>query len=85
MRERGAFLSAIAAFASQIYLLSRGAAMEDLPNPELFDGIALPEKIDPAEGERILREAEELQRVLRFPVNEELALRSFAVNLTLKP
>ena len=84
MRERRAFVSAIAAFASQIFLLSRGVPREELPNPEVFDGITLPERIAPTDGDRILREAEELQRTLKFPVNEELALRSFAVDLALK-
>ena len=83
MRERRAFVSAIAAFASQIFLLSRGVPREEVPNPEIFRDVRLPERISPAEGDRILREAEELQRTLKFPVNEELALRTFAINLAL--
>ena len=83
MRERRAFLSAIGAFASQVFLLSRGVPPTELANPELFAGTRLPARIAPEEGDRILREAEELQRTLRFPVNEELALRSFAINLAL--
>ena len=83
MRERRAFVSAISAFASQLFLLSRGVVKEDLPNPEIFRDVQIPERIAPAEGDRILHEAEELERTLRFPVNEELALRSFAINLAL--
>ena len=84
MRERRAFVSAISVFASQLFLLSRGVAKEELPNPEIFRDVQIPERIAPAEGDRILREAEELERTLRFPVNEELALRTFAINLALK-
>lgn len=81
MRDRGAFLSAVDSFCSQVFMLSRGIPPEAMPNPELFDGITLPERISEEEGDRILQESTELLRVLRFPVNEELALRTFAVNL----
>jgi len=81
MRDRGAFLSAVDVFCSQIFMLSRGVALETLPNPEVFAGIELPETISESDGDRILNESAELLRVLKFPVNEELALRTFAVNL----
>lgn len=83
MKERGLFLSAIHAFASQLYLLSSGIPAEELANPELFpDGI--PERVAPKLGELLLREADELLFTLRFNVNEELALRTFAVNAAMK-
>ncbi len=83
MKERGLFLSAIHAFASQIFLLSSGVPAGELPNPELFPDGA-PEKIDPEFGAMVLREAEDLLFTLRFNVNEELALRTFAVNAAMK-
>lgn len=82
-KERGQFLSAIHTFASQLYLLSSGIPADELPNPELFPA-GMPEGVDPKLGELILREAEELLFTLRFNVNEELALRTFAVNAAMK-
>ncbi len=83
MRLRGIFVSAIFTFCSQLFLLSCGVAPADLPNPEVFDGLRLPENISAELGTFVLREAEELEYTLRFNVSEELALRSFIVNLTL--
>ena len=79
MRLRKEFLSAIQAYAGEVFLLSMGAAKESLPNPELPvfppDG-GLP---DAERAERMQRFAEELLFTLRFNVNEELALRDFAL------
>ena len=83
MRQRGRFVSAVYTFCAQVYLMSRGIPLAELPNPEVFDGLRPPEPIPPEQGEFILREAEELQYTLLFNVSEELALRSFVVNLTL--
>ena len=83
MRRRSHFLSAIVTFCSQIFLLSRGADFADLPTPGVFDGLRLPVHIPEALGDFVLKEAEELEYTLKFNVNEELALRSFAVNLAL--
>ena len=83
MRRRGVFVSAIYTFCAQIYLLSCGVPFADLPNPEVFDGLRPPEQISLTRGEFVLREAEELRYTLLFNVSEELALRSFAVNLSL--
>ena len=83
MRRRGHFVSAISTFCSQLFLLSRGAAFADLPVPSVFDGLRLPAVVPAELGDFVLKEAEELEYTLRFNVNEELALRSFAVNLTL--
>jgi DNA polymerase-3 subunit delta' len=83
MRQRGRFVSAIYTFCAQLYLLSCGVAFADLPNPEVFDGLRPPENITLRQGEFVLREAEELEHTLLFNVSEELALRSFAVNLAL--
>lgn len=83
MKERGLFLSAIHSFASELYLLSSGIPFGELPNPELFpDGP--PSGVPPDLGELVLKEADELLFTLRFNVNEELALRSFAVSAAMK-
>lgn len=83
MRQRSYFISAVYTFCAQIYLMARGVPPAELPNPEVFDGLRPPERISLEQGEFVLREAEELQYTLLFNVSEELALRSFAVNLTL--
>ena len=83
MRRRVWFVSAISTFCSQVFLLSRGAAFSDLPNPEVFDGLRLPERISAEQGDLVLKESEELEYTLRFNVSEELALRTFVVALTL--
>ena len=83
MRCRSYFVSAVYTFCAQVYLLSCGIPLSELPNPEVFDGMRPPENIPPKLGEFVLREAEELQYTLLFNVSEELALRSFVVDLTL--
>ena len=83
MRRRGSFVSAIHTFCAQLFLLSQGAGVRELPNPEVFDGMRLPERISDEFGMFVLKEAEELEYTLRFNVSEELALRSFVVALTL--
>ncbi len=83
IRERRSFIAAITTFCSQIFLLSNGAAVADLPNGELFDHLAIPVDIKPERAARILKEAEDLEYTLRFNVNDELALRTFAVNIAM--
>ena len=80
MRDRRSFISLIVTFCSQIFLLSRGVLMSDLPNPELFESLALPAQIPADRAARLLREAEDLEYTLKFNVSDELALRTFAVN-----
>ena len=83
MRLRAAFLSAIRAYAGEVYLLASGADVSALPNPELPvlppDG----ERPDFDRARRMLRHAEELLFSLRFNVGEELALRDFALRTAL--
>ena len=83
MKERGLFLETIRTFCSQLELLANGVSVTDLANPELFENLPLPE-LEPERAELFRREAEELLFTLRFNVNEELALRTFAVNLAMK-
>ena len=80
MRERSVFLSAILTFCQQLFLLSRGAAFTELANPEVFIS-GEPERIPEDFGNAVLHEAEELMTTLRFNVPEDLALRTFAVNI----
>ena len=80
MRERRSFLSAISCFCSQLFMLSDAVDFKDLPNPELFGSEPLP-AITPERGRQILTQAEELEYTLRFNVNEELAIRTFVLNI----
>ena len=83
MQQRRKFLTLLGTFCQQIFLLSGGIAPAELPNPELFAGMKLPETISPQRGEKILQEADDLLNVLRFNVSDELALRTFALNIAL--
>jgi hypothetical protein len=79
MRLRTAFLSAIQAYAGEVFLLSMGVEKNALPNPELP---VFPPDGGKVDGERALRmskAADELLFNLRFNVNEELAIRDFAL------
>jgi DNA polymerase-3 subunit delta' len=82
MRSRGDFLSAIHTWVSQLYLLAAGVAADHLPNPEILAAADLP-AIDPDRAEQALREADNLLYNLRFNVNEETALRNFAIQIAL--
>jgi len=82
IKERQDFLSAIHTFFAQLYLLSQKIDFADLPNPEIFAGLSLPAAIDAGRALHALREAENLLFTLRFNVNEELALRTFVMNLS---
>ena len=81
MRDRRIFLSAVVTFCQQLFLLSRGTDFSLLPNPEVFVSGKPDQNISEAYGDQVLKEAEELMFTLRFNVPEELALRTFAVNL----
>ena len=79
MRLRAAYLSAIQAYAGEVFLLSMGVARENLPNPELPVFPPQGGQPDADRAGRMQRYAEELLFTLRFNVNEELALRDFAL------
>jgi hypothetical protein len=83
MRERRSFITAITTFCSQIFLLSQGVSPIDLPNPELFEHMNIPAVIPPEKAIKILKEAEDLDYTLRFNVNTDLALRTFAINIAM--
>lgn len=80
IRRRRSFIAFISTFCSQIFMLSQGVARTDLPNRELLDHLPLPHSIAPERGNALLKEAEDLEFTLNYNVNDELALRTFAVN-----
>ena len=84
IRKRRRFIALISSFCSQIFMLSQGASRDTLPNPELFDHLPLPVNISPERGAAVLKESEDLEYTLRFNVNDELALRTFAVNIAMR-
>lgn len=83
MRDRRSFITAITTFCSQIFMLADGVPHNALPNPELFEHLCIPAAIPLDRAYRIMQEAEELEYTLRFNVNDELALRTFSVNLAM--
>lgn len=84
IRHRRRFIAFITTFCSQIYMLSCGVSPADLPTPDIFDHLPIPLNIPRGRGEAILKESEELENTLRFNVSDELALRTFAVNLSMR-
>ena len=83
MRKRRSFTAFISTFCSLVFMLSQGVDRNALPNRELLDRLALPHTIAPERGEAILKEAEDLEYTLNYNVNDELALRTFAVNIAM--
>ena len=81
MRERRSFLSAISCFCFQIFMLSRGVDIDALPSREILGDRPLG-KVTPERGDQILSEAEKLVSTLNFNVNEELAIRTFVLNIS---
>lgn len=85
IRERNYFIAALHSWFAQIYLLSCGTPGEKLANPEMFEGLDIPEKIAEKEAFAALRAADQLLYDLQFNVNEELALRSFCLTVAIPP
>ena len=83
MRQLGQFLTAIRTYCAQLFILASGGAFEDLANPEMFPE-GDPGAVDLERAASANSEAEELLYTLLFNVNEELALRTFAVNVAMK-
>ena len=81
IKIRREYLASIYAFCAQCYMLSRGIARTELPDPDMFDDLPIPDSITPERGSAILAEADKLQNALRFNVSENLALRAFATSL----
>jgi DNA polymerase III subunit delta' len=83
IRERNYFISAIHTWFAQTYLLSCGTQMEKIANPEIFQNLEIPTQINEEEAYKALQAVDKLLYELRFNVNEELALRSFCLNVTI--
>ena len=86
LRLREEFLSILHAWFAQIALVSEGTPLDLLPNPEVIriwlDADSRP-SIPADEAARMLGEAESLVRVLNTNVNDELAVRSFALSVAI--
>ena len=86
LRLREEFLSILHTWFAQIALVAEGTPLELLPNPEVvrvwLDADPRPE-IAPDEAARMLSEAENLVRVLNTNVNDELAVRAFALSVAI--
>lgn len=78
---RQLLLEGIYCFASQLYLLSCGVHLNDLPGKETFANLGNLPPPDPERAEYILDAASELLNQLRFNVDEELAIRNFALKI----
>ncbi len=80
LKLRGQYMSLVHAFCAQAWLWSVTGIREQLPNPELFAGFALPDQPDRGRLRRALAEADKLLFRLRFQIDERLALRAFVLN-----
>lgn len=76
--------AAIETWFHQRYLLAKGAAAEDLPNPELAPPSGMAAAIDPLAAEADFLEAGRLTRYLDGNVDEALALEAFCLNVCRK-
>jgi len=83
IRERNYFISAMHTWFAQTYLLSCGTQIEKIANPEIFEYLEIPPQINEEEAYNALKAVDKLLYELRFNVNEELALRSFCLNVTI--
>ena len=83
IRERNYLISALHTWFAQTYLLSCGTKIEDVANPEIFENLEIPQQINEEEAYKALQSVDKLLYEMRFNVNEELALRSFCLNVTI--
>ncbi|MCP3964985.1 MAG: hypothetical protein GY750_10715 [Lentisphaerae bacterium] len=83
IRERTYFMSALHTWFAQVYHLSCGAAFSNIANPEIFEGLEIPEQIDNKEASRALKCVDKMLFDLRFNVNEELAIRTCGLTIAL--
>jgi len=86
LRLREEFLSILHTWFAQVALVSEGTPLELLPNPEVIriwlDADPRP-TLPPDVAARMLTEAESLVRVLNTNVNDELAVRAFALSVAI--
>lgn len=79
--KRKLFLQAIQCFYSQLFMISQGISVQNLPNPEFFDNIQLNASTDPDKALRAVELAEKMNAAFFYAVNEPLAIRSFIFNI----
>ena len=84
LRLRHYFLSAIHTWFAQIYQLGSGVEPVHLANPEFFEGANLSGLPDEESSGMMLRHCDDLLFNLIFNVDEELAFRTFALNVALR-
>ena len=82
--KRKMFLNAIQCFYSQLFMISQGISIPDLPNPEFFDNITIDGEIDSDRALHALQLAEKMTGNFNFSINEALAIRSFIFNLNIE-
>ena len=85
IRERNYFNSALHTWFAQSWALSCGTPQEELANPEIFDELEVPAEINEEDAYNALQAVDKLLFDLKFNVNEELALRSFCLNVAIAP
>lgn len=79
--KRKMFLNAVQGFYSQLFMISQGIDISNLPNPEFFDNITLNGNIDSDKALRAVQLAEKMTASFYYSVNEPLAIRSFIFNI----
>lgn len=84
IKVRNYFTGAIHTWFAQVYQLSCGVPFEKLANPEIFNNMQLPDKIAEKRACHAMTEADQLLYNLLFNVSEELAFRSFCLNVAVK-
>ncbi|MDD5727853.1 MAG: hypothetical protein PHV59_04730 [Victivallales bacterium] len=83
IRKRNYFNSALHTWFAQTWALASGTRPETLANPEIFQDLEIPEQIDEPNARNALKAVDKLLFELQFNVNEELALRSFCLNVAI--
>jgi DNA polymerase-3 subunit delta' len=83
LRQRTYFISAIHTWFAQVFHIASGASADRIANPELFEGIQLPDRISPSGAFKALEHAEKLTYDLNYNIKEELALRVFCLNVAM--
>lgn len=83
LRLRKIFLSLIHTWFAQVYEVSCGVDLSNLPNPELYHHIDIVKSVpDEERALEFLKKAETLIQNLNWNVNEELAIREFCCSMT---
>jgi len=85
LRLRHYFLAAIHTWFAQLFQLACGADPAHLSNPEFFQDSGIPDPLPDEETARMmLQHTDDLLFNLIFNVDEDLAIRTFCLNIALK-